>query len=228
MILVACAARTRVVESVPFAKGGALPVTPTADPTLRVAMIVPRTEAEGPGHRFALWVQGCPMRCAGCCNPEMLAFEPKKPAPEHAASDVVARALREDVEGVSFLGGEPFAQAEALAAVARGVKAAGLSVMVFSGYTLGELRAMDAPGVADLLASADLLVDGRYDASKRTTSRRWVGSHNQVMHFLTDRYSPLDPRFHEGNHVEIRMRGGEITLNGWPVHGALTKIGGAR
>ena len=39
------------------------------------AQIVPCTEAEGPGARFALWFQGCPLRCPGCCNPEMLPFE---------------------------------------------------------------------------------------------------------------------------------------------------------
>src|SRR5947209_6849014 len=44
-------------------------------PSIRVAQIVPCTEAEGPGKRFALWFQGCPLRCAGCCNPEMLPFE---------------------------------------------------------------------------------------------------------------------------------------------------------
>ncbi len=43
--------------------------------TLQVAQIVPVTEAEGPGVRFALWFQGCPLRCPGCCNPEMLPFE---------------------------------------------------------------------------------------------------------------------------------------------------------
>src|ERR1700677_380389 len=41
---------------------------------VQVAQIVAMTEAEGPGRRFALWFQGCPLRCAGCCNPEMLPF----------------------------------------------------------------------------------------------------------------------------------------------------------
>lgn len=201
---------------------------PDHDPTLRVAMTIPRTEAEGPGVRFAVWVQGCPMRCPGCCNPEMLSFTPREAAAEVRASALVAQCLATDAEGVSFLGGEPFAQAAGVAAVARGVRAAGRSVMIFSGYTLDELRAMDAPGVADLLAHADLLVDGRYDASRRTTARRWVGSDNQVMHFLSDRYTPLDPRFHEGNHLEIRLRNGEITLNGWPALGRNTRLGPAR
>src|SRR4051812_10819834 len=42
---------------------------------LRLAQVIACTEAEGPGRRFAVWVQGCPLRCPGCCNPEMLPFE---------------------------------------------------------------------------------------------------------------------------------------------------------
>ena len=42
---------------------------------LQIANIVPCTEAEGPGRRFALWFQGCPLRCPGCCNPEYLPFK---------------------------------------------------------------------------------------------------------------------------------------------------------
>jgi anaerobic ribonucleoside-triphosphate reductase activating protein len=177
---------------------------------LDVAEVVPRTEAEGPGWRWALWVQGCPLRCPGCCNPEMLRFgrSARQVAPEALADEVA------DVEGVSFLGGEPFAQAEALAVLARLVRARGLSVMVFSGFTLAELR--ERPGAAALLAETDLLVDGRYDRRLRTTARRWIGSENQVLHFLTDRYRPDDLRFREPNHVELRWDGRTVTVNGFP------------
>ena len=40
---------------------------------LSVGQIVASTEAEGPGRRFALWVQGCSLRCEGCCNPHLFA-----------------------------------------------------------------------------------------------------------------------------------------------------------
>lgn len=189
--------------------------------SLNVALIVPRTEAEGPGHRFALWVQGCHFRCSGCCNPHMLPFTPAAVTP---VEEVLAQFLATDTEGLSLLGGEPFEQAEGLAELAKGAKRAGRSVMVFTGYTLEELEAKCDPSTQELLDHVDLLVDGRYDASQRTLSRRWIGSDNQRMHFLTAHYNPLDARFHDGNHLEIHMRNGQITVNGWPVHGARTRV----
>lgn len=190
--------------------------------SLNVATAVTRTEAEGPGMRYALWVQGCPFRCRGCCNPHYLSFS--GPSQQRSPEDLAREAIAASVEGVSLLGGEPFAQATALARFARQVRDAGLTVMVYTGYTLAELRAENAPeGAAALLAQTDLLVDGRYEESLRTTTRRWVGSENQVMHFLTDAYRPDDPRFHEPNTLELRLRKGVFEINGFPVFGARTK-----
>ncbi len=45
-------------------------------PLLNIANIVEATEAEGPGLRFVVWVQGCLKRCQGCCNPELLKIKP--------------------------------------------------------------------------------------------------------------------------------------------------------
>ncbi|MDI9627955.1 MAG: 4Fe-4S cluster-binding domain-containing protein [Acidobacteriota bacterium] len=36
------------------------------------------TEAEGPGRRAALWVQGCQFLCPGCCNPNFLRLAPRE------------------------------------------------------------------------------------------------------------------------------------------------------
>ncbi len=183
---------------------------------LRVAQCIADTEAEGPGRRFALWVQGCSLRCPGCCNPEMFAAEHGTATEVEA---LVAQALATPgLEGVSVLGGEPFQQAEAVAAFCRGVRAGGLSVMVFSGYTLEELRAREAsvPGTAPLLALIDVLVDGRYERARPEHRRRWVGSSNQRVLHLTPRYRDDDPRFGSPNTVELRLTGGTLTVNGWP------------
>jgi anaerobic ribonucleoside-triphosphate reductase activating protein len=194
----------------------------SAEGSLHVAQIVDDTEAEGPGRRFALWVQGCSIRCPGCCNPEMFVAgsEGSRSTPMNAV-DLADRAIATPgIEGVSLLGGEPFEQADALALFAARVRAAGLTVMVYSGYTLAELRRMadeqGNAGVGALLAATDLLVDGRFEAAEPEARRRWIGSRNQQMHFLSDRCSPDDPRFSAPNTVEIRLRRGELQVNGWP------------
>jgi anaerobic ribonucleoside-triphosphate reductase activating protein len=181
---------------------------------LTVAQRVKDTEAEGPGRRYALWVQGCTLRCPGCCNPEMFTRTGGAQLDSAALADE-ALAL-EGLEGVAVLGGEPFEQAAALADFCTRVKEGGLSVMLYSGYRLEELRAMDTPGVAQLLSLADLLVDGRYQQGLPEPRRRWIGSSNQRLHFLSDRYRADDARFLKGNTVELRLENGKLTVNGWP------------
>src|SRR5690606_978090 len=107
-----------------------------------VGVEIADTEAEGPGRRYAIWVQGCPMRCPGCCNPELLRFGGGAATPVADLLDRVLAAHRKRaLAGLSLLGGEPFAQALPLAVLAEQVRAAGLAVMVYSGFTLAELEA---------------------------------------------------------------------------------------
>jgi anaerobic ribonucleoside-triphosphate reductase activating protein len=189
---------------------------------LSVAQIVPVTEAEGPGKRFALWFQGCPLRCPGCCNPEMLPFAGGTPRTLDDVLTEVERARNEGgIEGITLLGGEPLAHAAGAAALARGVRALGLSVMVFSGYTLEVAQEHPDPAVADLLALTDILVDGPYVRELPDTSRRWIGSTNQRIHFLTDRHRADEPCWRKPNTLELRLRGGELTVNGFPAPAAV-------
>src|SRR5438105_13067334 len=99
------------------------------DAYVQVAQIVAATEAEGPGVRYALWFQGCPLRCPGCCNPEMLPFAG---GTERDADALLAEIAAADVEGVTLLGGEPFAHAAGAAELGRGTRAMGKTVMAFS------------------------------------------------------------------------------------------------
>ena len=181
---------------------------------LRVATIVAATEAEGPGHRFAVWLQGCSIRCPGCCNPEM--FDERRGEVMSAAE--LAAKIPASVEGVTLLGGEPFEQASEAAEFVRLAKARGLTCMVFSGYTIDEIRAR--PDSAALLDQVDLLVDGRYDREqpepKPPEGRRWIGSANQIMHYLTGAYSADDPQMRAANTIEIRISPQGLLVNGWP------------
>lgn len=186
---------------------------------LNLAACLDCTEVEGPGKRFAVWLQGCSIRCRGCCNPQMLDFVPRRIVESHELLDWIgASHARHDLEGVTFLGGEPMLQARGLSEVAIGCRELGLSVMIFTGFRLEHLRNGSMAGVSELLEATDLLIDGPYIESRRSTGRNWAGSSNQRFHYLTSRYPQSVencPSFSHG--IEIRMASdGRTTINGWP------------
>jgi anaerobic ribonucleoside-triphosphate reductase activating protein len=184
-------------------------------PLIRLAFTVADTDAEGPGLRFALWVQGCSLACPGCCNPELwpAGGGQLRQAGELLAELDAARRACPAIEGVSLLGGEPLEQDRALLPFVEGVRERGLSVMIYTGYERSELAAMNSP----LCALADLIVAGRYKQELRTTKRRWIGSENQELIVLTRRYSLDDPCFSEPNHAELRYNSrGDLTVVGFP------------
>jgi anaerobic ribonucleoside-triphosphate reductase activating protein len=189
--------------------------------TMQIAQVVSSTEAEGPGKRFAVWFQGCPLRCPGCCNPEFLPFTGGQTKTADEIAEWMMRSRDESgIEGITLLGGEPFAHAAAGAALARTAREFGLSTMVFSGYTLDELRARPDSDVTELIGLTDILVDGPYDRANPDTERRWIGSTNQRIHFLTARYS-FDEQWRKKNTLEIRLVGREISINGFPARDAV-------
>jgi anaerobic ribonucleoside-triphosphate reductase activating protein len=188
---------------------------------MQIAQVVPCTEAEGPGKRFAVWFQGCPLRCPGCCNPEFLLFKGGQTKSLGEMTRWLAQAQEESsVEGITLLGGEPFAHAPAALALAKSSRQLGLSVMVFSGYTIEELNARAEPEIAELIATTDILVDGPYVREQPDTERRWIGSRNQRIHFLTPRYS-FDEQWRKKNTLEIRVDKEGITVNGFPAADAV-------
>lgn len=191
---------------------------------INIAHFLARSQAEGPGWRAALWVQGCPILCKGCINQEMLPFIDRHWVEVEA---LVTRILSiNDIEGITFLGGEPFAQADALAEVAQQVRHHGLSVMTFTGYTLEELYLKDEAGVKNLLAHTDLLISGPFIQERFTDKLPWIGSDNQEYHFLTERYRHMQSTLHTSNlnSVEVRLRADELHINGLLNHKMMRRI----
>ena len=191
--------------------------------TLQVAQIVSATEAEGPGNRFAIWFQGCPLRCPGCCNPEMLVFRGGvSTLVDDVIQQIEASKLELDIEGISMLGGEPFSHADGAALIAEHARSLNLSVMIYSGFYLDKLKQMaeQDSSIAKLLSNTDLLVDGPYEKENGEDGRRWIGSTNQGLHFLTDFYAKDDPKLTGKDTLEIRFVDGELQFNGFPAKSA--------
>lgn len=179
---------------------------------LQIAQIVANTEAEGPGRRMAVWFQGCPLRCPGCCNPEMLNFVGGE---SKTVAEIIAL-VDSSVEGITLLGGEPFAHAAGASALAEAAKSRELSIMVFSGFTLEDLRAKQDADIGRLLSLTDILIDGPYRREQPESQRRWIGSCNQRIHFLSDRYSPGDTCWQQPNTLELRLDANGLSVNGFP------------
>lgn len=183
---------------------------------LNLAAVALKTEAEGPGCRIALWVQGCMRRCVGCCNPDMQPFHEVCMVETNDLISVLDKAQSmHKTEGITFVGGEPLLQAEGLADIAVWAHKVGMTVLVFTGFRYPDVLSKHLPGVERLLTATDLLVDGPYEQEHYDLQRPWIGSTNQKVHHLTDAY-PAGIEYQAARQMEVRISAQDIIVNGWP------------
>ena len=176
---------------------------------VRVHAIEPRSRANGPGVRFVIWFQGCSLGCLGCFNPLTHAAEvPTTPVTELAAQLAAAKGSGHGPEGLSLSGGEPMQQPAAALALLRAARALGLSTLMFSGYTIDEIRAIEPAVVTEL----DVLIDGRYVSMERHAIGL-RGSANQRIHLLSDRYTLAEVEATPVAEIRISPTG-ELSLTG--------------
>ena len=166
----------------------------TPPDTIRLYGTAPDSIVDGPGLRFAVFVQGCTHGCPGCHNPD------SQPACggdvrriDELAAEIAANKL---ARGVTISGGEPFEQAAASAELARKARSRGLNVWTYTGYTYEDLAALagrgaeaphapralpavDPAGAAALLDATDVLVDGPFVQKLHSFDLPWRGSCNQ-------------------------------------------------
>lgn len=134
---------------------------------------------DGPGLRCVLFVQGCPHGCLGCHNPNTHSFT--------GGTGFAAKAIYEKIKqnplckGVTFSGGEPFCQAEALAVLAGMLKADGFELAAYTGYIFEDFFTQTAQAEMQkkLLRFLDILIDGPFVQAKKTAELRFRGSANQ-------------------------------------------------
>ena len=144
---------------------------------IRLAGIEPESIVDGPGYRFAVFVQGCPHACPGCHNPKTHDVE----GGYMADTDEIISKLRKNpmIRGVTLSGGEPMLQPKPLAEIARAAKQKGLSVWCYTGFTLEFLQQEGRADRMALLDLVDVLVDGPYVAHDRSLDLLYCGSRNQ-------------------------------------------------
>ena len=143
---------------------------------LDLAAIVSDSIVDGPGIRTTFFCQGCPHHCEGCHNPETWPFDGGTPMEtEKMVAIVTENPL---CRGVTFSGGEPFAQAEGFLDLAKALKARGYEVASYSGYTFEALlRGTEAQ--RQLLENIDILIDGPFLQKEKSLELAFRGSTNQ-------------------------------------------------
>ena len=150
-----------------------------AERTIRLAGFDRDGIADGPGLRCVVFVQGCPHHCPGCQNPQTWDFDADV---EVTTPSDLRRRIEETVfdTGVTFSGGEPFSQPDALADLAEMLRPR-YDVASYTGYTFeGLLKLAETkPGVMRLLRSIDILVDGPFVQARADRLLLFRGSNNQ-------------------------------------------------
>ena len=145
---------------------------------VRIAGITHESVTDGPGIRSVLFFQGCPHGCSGCHNPQTWSFAGGEEL--EVAQVISSMRLTPLLSGFTFSGGEPFVQAPAVAELASYVKSRQLSLWIYTGYVWEQLLAdINKAVYRDLLALADVIVDGPYQKEFRRLGLPYRGSQNQ-------------------------------------------------
>ncbi|MEP6670260.1 MAG: 4Fe-4S single cluster domain-containing protein [Chthoniobacter sp.] len=185
------------------------PISPVVqqNDVLRVARKTTACSVLGPGKRAVIWVQGCSLGCPGCVAPETHSTVGGEII---GVTDLANELIALPIDGVTISGGEPMEQAAPLNALIDSVRArCDMSFMAYSGYTIEHLQQRGNADQKAMLARLDILVDGPYVRS-RHTRKRWRGSDNQTVHFLSPRHRNLSNTIEdEGDWIDV-----EVTSSG--------------
>ena len=143
---------------------------------VNLAGVVSDSIVDGPGIRTTIFAQGCPHHCEGCHNPETWDFS----GGTEVSTDQILGIVRFNPisRGVTISGGEPFAQAEGFAEIAKALKTGNYEVASYSGYTFEELL-NGTPAQRELLQWLDVLIDGPFVMKEKSLELSFRGSRNQ-------------------------------------------------
>lgn len=116
----------------------------------------------------------------------------------------------EGIDGLTFSGGEPMLQKEALYELISRIKTRRpeLTIIVFTGFLKEDFHSEASQKILD---SIDLLVDGEY-YYEQNDDKGLRGSANQRLHFLTDRLEGYRGQLEEGERVYDMQAVGENEL----------------
>lgn len=142
---------------------------------LRVLQIVPGTSVDGPGLRTSIYFAGCTHHCPECHNRISWDFG----GGEEMTAERLAEIVISHGFNVTLTGGDPLQtpEPEAMLELIKRLKAEGLKVWCYTGYTFEELQ--QKPELQPIIAELEAIVDGPFIAAEKDLSLHFRGSRNQ-------------------------------------------------
>lgn len=191
---------------------------------LNIYNFIESTKTLGPFNRFALWTQGCSFSCSGCMTPDSQSLDG---GVKISVQDMLRIILKTpNIEGITISGGEPFLQAVVLAkAISLVRKKRDFGVIVYTGFTLEQLKEKNDFKINSLLENIDILIDGLFDESLNDgISLR--GSSNQNVYQLTQRYEKVFDDYYgrDVREIEMHMQSEHMMIVGIPKNNTLYEI----
>lgn len=143
------------------------------------AYLQPDSIVDGEGIRTVIWTQGCPHHCLGCHNPETHNIEGGALVDLEEVYEIIDSLEGQD--GITFSGGDPFMQPKACSEIAKYARKKGYNIWTYTGYTFEQLMSLSKTKleIMDFLREIDVLVDGKFELSKKSYNTLFRGSSNQ-------------------------------------------------
>lgn len=143
---------------------------------IRVGGILDNSLANGQGLRTVIFLSGCIHNCRGCHNKELQDFNFGIEMTEEEIFSRIEKNLG-IIKGITLSGGDPMEQPIELVNLCKRVKALGLNIWCYTGYSFEEILKCSDKKL--LLEEVDVLVDGLFDVEKKSTKLKYRGSSNQ-------------------------------------------------
>lgn len=157
---------------------------------MRYAGIIYDDTAAAPGLCLSFYVQGCPIHCHGCHNPETWDEGGGLEFTGQTIDNIISGINKNNItRSFAILGGEPlapyniFLTAMVISTVREHYPR--IPIWVWTGYTMEEImQNTSSSHMRLILSKADVLVTGPFILEERDITLKWRGSRNQKVYKL--------------------------------------------
>ena len=177
-----------------------------------VARILYPVRVLGPGDRIGIWFDGCPHHCNGCSNPELWEFKDEyKTNIQTVMNLIYSVADRNNIDGFTLTGGDPFYQPEALEMLLNEIYGISSDILCYTGFDYEQIKA----NYKEILGKVAVLIDGRY-IEQQNNGSILRGSDNQRVIILKEE---------QKDRYDEYMRNASNEVQNFKTHNSMISVG---